>query len=617
MNNLAPAPGSETIAAPRAADTVAAQQELRLRRFRFAALSYVIATAMAAIAWALGKIPGAIVLQAASAFVVTNLVMYAVIRSGLNLRLGEPSLTRVQILTAMTILMYLVFHMDEGRSVALFASFVVFLFGIFRLNTREFVGVTLFTLAGYAIVILLLMAWRPAAIPDPSADLMAWLGLAGFLPCFVLIGAQINALRSRMRANQARFLAISEMTSDYYWKTDAEHRFTERGAVDAVSVKASLFQQYVRMGERGWDMPSLTPDEAGWCAHRADLDARRPFRGFELSRLALDGSERHMSVSGDPVFGARGEFLGYRGVAVEITARKRAEQALRDNAKALRLFADTVPVMAVSWDANLCCQFANQRFMEFFGVVGAEVAGKHMSEILGDEVYREVEPHFAGVLEGHAVTFHRTHHFAGGVFRHLEVKLAPHTGTQGKILGCFAVTTDITERKMNEERIQRVAHHDSLTGLPNKLLFGDRLEQVIVGARRDSRRFALLYLDLDRFKPVNDTLGHAAGDGILKDVAGRIRGQVRESDTVARVGGDEFTVILPGVSERGKAEAVARKIGKALGISFEAVGSRDTVYIGSSIGVAIYPVDGGDAAALIEAADAAMYRAKQDTRKAS
>ena len=173
------------------------------------------------------------------------------------------------------------------------------------------------------------------------------------------------------------------------------------------------------------------------------------------------------------------------------------------------------------------------------------------------------------------------------------------------------MTTDITEHKLTEERIQRVAHHDSLTGLPNQLLFNDRLNQAISLAKRDSRQFALLYLDLDKFKPVNDGMGHAAGDELLKAVATRIRLQVRESDTVARVGGDEFTVILHDIIRREDAETVARKIIAALASPFQLGSQKQGVDIGASIGIALYPADARDADALVKAADAAMYRAKQ------
>ena len=200
---------------------------------------------------------------------------------------------------------------------------------------------------------------------------------------------------------------------------------------------------------------------------------------------------------------------------------------------------------------------------------------------------------------------------ANGESRYLEIKLLPHIGDQGKVLGCFAVTTDITEHKLTEERIQRVAHHDSLTGLPNRLLFNDRLDQAISLAKRDSRQFALLYLDLDKFKPVNDTLGHTAGDELLKGVAARIRHQVRESDTVARVGGDEFTVILPDIARREDAETVAKKIIAALATPFQLGSQKQSVDIGTSIGIAVYPADARDADALVKAADAAMYSAKQ------
>ena len=159
--------------------------------------------------------------------------------------------------------------------------------------------------------------------------------------------------------------------------------------------------------------------------------------------------------------------------------------------------------------------------------------------------------------------------------------------------------------------MQRIAHHDSLTGLPNRLLFNDRLAQSIRLARRDKRGFALLFLDLNKFKQVNDTLGHDAGDELLQQVAARIRGQLRDSDTLARVGGDEFTVILPDVATLEDAETVARKIVAALSAPIRLERHERSVEIGVSVGVALYPSDAADADALISAADAAMYSAKQ------
>jgi len=569
-----------------------AKQALRLHLLGLAALTYALTTALVAIAWTFGVLPASTALGVAAAYLAINLCLYAVIRSGFNLRFEDPSLTRFQILAAITVVMYVVYHMDKGRHIALFGCFIVFLFGIFRLNAREFTVVTLYTLAAYALVINLLMHLRPQAIHDVPLEWLSWLGLAGFLPCFTIVGGQINTLRRKLRESEARFRSLTEMSSDFYWESDAEHRLSERGSADR---KASTVY--------------LSPDEAGWRAHRPVLDAHRPFRDFELSRLAADGTERHISISGDPLFDALGAFKGYGGIGADITARKRSEQALRDSAQKLRLFADNVPAMTSSWDENLRCRFANKVFAEFFGLAVEDSIGKHAREVLGEEVYREIESHFVQVLQGHPVTYQRTRKLQDGESRYLEIKLLPHIGDQGKVLGCFDVTTDITEHKLAEERIQRVAHHDGLTGLPNRLLFNDRLDQAISLSKRDSRPFALLYLDLDRFKPVNDALGHTAGDELLKAVATRIRHPLRESDTLARVGGDEFTVLLPAIAGREEAETVARKIIAALAAPFQL--GKQRVGIGISIGIAVYPADARSADALVRAADAAMYRAKQ------
>ena len=158
-----------------------------------------------------------------------------------------------------------------------------------------------------------------------------------------------------------------------------------------------------------------------------------------------------------------------------------------------------------------------------------------------------------------------------------------------------------------------MAQHDSLTGLPNRALFDDRLKQAIVQSNRNGARLALLYIDLDHFKPVNDTLGHAVGDVLLKAVAQRMHDSVRASDTVARIGGDEFVVLLPTVHDAVDALDVAEKIRYALNQSFEVMAGK-VVEISSSTGVAIYPDHGQDEIELSKNADLAMYRSKQQGR---
>ena len=590
--------------------TLDAKQALRLRRLGLAALSYLLAAGLVALAWAFDVLAPAAALQITAAYVALNLALYAAIRSDFNLRFADPSLTRFQILAAITLLMVVTYNMNDARNLALFGCFIVLLFGVFRLDTRGFTLITLYTLAAYALVIDLLMYLRPQAIHDVPLEWMSWLTLAGLLPGFTIIGGQINRLRRRLSESEARFRSLTEMSSDFYWESDTEHRVTRLDS-GGTAGGVPAFRRSVQTGQRRWEIPYLSPDAAGWQAHRAVLDAHQPFRGFELSRLGAEGTERFISISGDPVFDASGAFQGYRGVGTDITARKQAEQELRDSLAKLRLFADNVPVMTVLWDENLRCRFANKVFTGFYGVALEQIIGKHVSEVLGQEAYREIEAHLAQALQGQAVTYQRMTRAGNDEPRYIEIRLLPHLGDQGKVLGCFAVTTDITEHKLTEERIRRVAHHDDLTGLPNRLLFNDRLHQTLSLAKRDSRQFALLYLDLDHFKPVNDSMGHAAGDELLQGVAARIRNQVRESDTVARVGGDEFTVILPDIAKREEAAVVAGKIISALALPFRLSPQGQSIAIGISIGIAVYPGDGRDADALVTAADTAMYAAKQ------
>ena len=183
---------------------------------------------------------------------------------------------------------------------------------------------------------------------------------------------------------------------------------------------------------------------------------------------------------------------------------------------------------------------------------------------------------------------------------------------RGKPLRLIGTVSDIGERKAAEETARHLAHHDPLTGLPNRALFNDRLHQALSLAHREGHRLAVLYLDLDGFKPVNDRFGHAVGDELLKEVAQRLQHCVRESDTVGRIGGDEFVVLLPTLQADEDARRVAEKILAALHRPFLLTGHN--LVISTSIGIALFPDHGQDDRELARSADAAMYRAKEGGR---
>ncbi|MDH2915487.1 MAG: GGDEF domain-containing protein, partial [Gallionella sp.] len=177
------------------------------------------------------------------------------------------------------------------------------------------------------------------------------------------------------------------------------------------------------------------------------------------------------------------------------------------------------------------------------------------------------------------------------------------------VLGWFY---DITDRKTMEEQVQYLAYHDPLTDLPNRMLFTDRLRQALASDKRDKASLALMFIDLDKFKPVNDELGHNVGDLLLKAVAQRMRDCLRESDTVGRIGGDEFVVLLPTIRTAQDALEVAEKIRASLNQPFELAGH--SLNISSSTGIAIYPEHGRDEKLLMKNADIAMYHAKSAGR---
>jgi diguanylate cyclase (GGDEF)-like protein len=179
-------------------------------------------------------------------------------------------------------------------------------------------------------------------------------------------------------------------------------------------------------------------------------------------------------------------------------------------------------------------------------------------------------------------------------------------GTPERVIG---VSQDISDRKRQEDEVRHLAYHDTLTGLPNRRLLDDRLSQALFAAQRRGTQVAVLSVDLDRFKEVNDSLGHLAGDRVLREIAARLLACVRKADTLARHGGDEFVVVMPDLTQETDPSVVAEKILRAL--SPDVIVDGRTFRIGASIGISVFPVDAGNAEALLRNADAAMYSAKQ------
>jgi PAS domain S-box-containing protein len=440
------------------------KQALRLRRFGLAALSYAVAAALVALAWMFKLLPASAALEAAAAFVAINLGLYLAMRSGFNLRFDDPSLTRFQILAAITVVMYIIYQMDDGRNIVLFSCFIVFLFGIFRYNAREFTVATLYTLAAYALVINLLMHFRPQAIHDVPHELMSWLALAVFLPYFTIIGGHINTLRRKLRdsgvrenerrESELRFRSLTDMSSDFYWESDAGHRLTMRGSAAKTS-SVSMFQQGTQVGQLRWEIPYMSPDAAGWQAHQAVLDAHQPFRNFELSRRGTDGTERHISISGDPVFDASGAFTGYRGVGTDVTARKRAEQALQKELRRHQALMETAIDGIHLIDQNGRLIEANPAFLRMIGYDKDEAIGLHISDW---DVHANAEETRARIssLASHSEVFETKWRRKDGSIRDIDLSIST---LEIEGVACFyCAARDITERKRADARLHKLTH---------------------------------------------------------------------------------------------------------------------------------------------------------------
>ncbi len=494
------------------------------------------------------------------------------------------------------------------------------------------------------------------------AELMLRLAEQGYVPEAIGREAAWVAERAQLRRAQAVEL-VERRHADGRWLRICSRRTPEGGIVTVHSDVTELKRQAEDLREREAQLRGIVdnipiviyrrvrhPDgRISYPYHSPQLELRHGFDPAEVARDASllldavhpedraawlaaieDSAERLTPFGGDyRILMRGGGFHWFRtiatptrqddgtvvwdGVSIDITGLKATEQALRASETRYRHLIEAGPVAFLTQRAGRVT-FANARALELFGTrTPADLIGRPFAFLIHPDDRRTVHAgpgHEGDSEEPPEPCEIRILRLDGGT-TDVEAMFVPIIDADGEP-SMQVVLLDITERKRADQRVRHLAHHDPLTGLPNRALLLDRLHQALVQARRERSRIAVLMLDLDHFKTVNDTFGHTVGDRLLCAVADRLRTTVRESDTLARFGGDEFTLVQTGLGEPNGASVLAQKVVDALADPFP-IGDQE-MRTTTSAGVAIYPEHGAEFESLLEHADIALYRAKADGR---
>jgi diguanylate cyclase (GGDEF)-like protein/PAS domain S-box-containing protein len=432
--------------------------------------------------------------------------------------------------------------------------------------------------------------------------------VTGFVGLTIEHTARVESER-RLRESEQRLADYLSTASDWLWETDAQHRVrTLAGWPRDARLPANRL-----LGRRRWDLVGVDPEsDPHWQAHVQDLEAHRPFRGFVYPYSSEDHPEIWIELSGNPVFDTDGRFLGYRGTARDVTSRRTAEAALREAHAKLDAMAQS-GLVGMTAGQGFLIEEANDAFLGMLGLDRMALAtGLDWRQLIAPDAVAE-----------QAATAERLA-FTGAVYT-AEVSYLRADGSEvpallnsvvldGEARRWFALVQDLTPMKLAEARVRELAERDVLTGLANRHVLFDRLKGELDERRQPGACGALMMLDLDGFKEVNDTLGHEAGDRLLQVIGARLTAVVRDTDTVARVGGDEFAVVLRGLPGPATAAGLARKILASLCEPLALDGR--LVRPNASIGISLFPTDGRDPPELLKKADIALYKAKAKGRGA-
>jgi diguanylate cyclase (GGDEF)-like protein/PAS domain S-box-containing protein len=354
--------------------------------------------------------------------------------------------------------------------------------------------------------------------------------------------------------------------------------------------------------------------EERWLLLAPILERVKAGEALAVERLVkfADGRSRWMTVRLSPRI-VDGTYRGYYATTSDIHEQKMVEEELRRANTILSAHFDNTPLAVIEWDTDMRIVRWSGQAEALFGWRASETLGRTLTG--WRHVYEEDEEASAKMIrdlvegrERHATLLHRNYRKDGSVIW-VEWHNSALRDEAGRVISILSLAQDVSSRIQAEERLQFMATHDGLTGLPNSVLLNDRLEAAIGRARRGKRQVGVMFLDLDHFKDVNDTLGHRVGDLLLKELSRRIRAALRQSDVLARISGDEFVVVLEDIPDDAAPDHVARKILDEVRRPFNVEGHE--IHVSGSLGLAVYPEDGSDVDSLLKNADAAMYHAKE------
>jgi diguanylate cyclase (GGDEF)-like protein/PAS domain S-box-containing protein len=649
------------------------KQTLRLHSYFAAAGTSLLAIGLLFACQVQGVISSAAFLRIAAAILMAIIVFYIVFRSGLNLKLSDPSLTEPQMLTATLVGLYAMYSANYGRGTFLTLLLMAFLFGVLRLRTRALLLYALFILAAYGAVIVLLWQFKPEKL-DVRLEFLQWLALAITLPWFSLMGGYISGLRAELRKSNAQQRHSLEMVKASEANLAEAHRIARLGSWTfdpAIGVAEWSLATYRIFGVD----PAHAPLSGEALLELIYLEDHHHYN--ELIRTALregrrcESQFRIVSTGGDicwvhavaePVVSENGHTALLRGTFMDINERKQLEhrQALEHNVTRVVAESETIDdampkiIKMVcenfGWDCGAywrwdkrdrllrCCdtwsidssevrEFVARSKQQGFAPTPAGLIRRVWST--GEPVWiADVsrEPSFlrasiaakAGLHGAFAFPIRIGDELCGVLEFFIRnvcqadaawLRMAQSIGLQ---IGQFIARTAA------QKQIRQLAHFDFLTGLPNRILFNQLLDHALTKAQRHERQLAILFIDLDGFKQINDAFGHDAGDHLLVTFTLRLRESLRRSDpvgrhigsdTAARLGGDEFVVLIDEFADPVELEAVAKRVLAAAAQPFPLAGPEGK--ISASIGISIYPTDGTDIESLTKSADSAMYRAKQ------